>query len=45
MTLRTRPSVDFIINEGDATHEAIADDTASDLAKVGLTVNALRAVF
>lgn len=33
-------TLDFIINEGDATHEAIADDIASDLAKVGLTVNA-----
>ena len=32
-------TVDFIVNEGDATARAIEDDIVSDLAKVGITVN------
>ena len=32
-------TLDFIVNEGDATAKAIEDDIVSDLSKVGITVN------
>lgn len=32
-------TVDFIVNEGDATARAIEDDIVSDLAKLGIKVN------
>ena len=33
-------TLDFILLEGDATAAALEDDISSDLAKVGITVNA-----
>jgi len=35
-------TLDFIVNEGDATAVAIEDDIVADLAKVGITVNTRR---
>ena len=33
-------TLDFILLDGDATAAALEDDIATDLAKVGITVNA-----